>query len=82
VHSAVGAVLSVDVPVVEVIDVVGVDHGLVSASGAVGVLVLLCFAVFHSSSHDCSSNGLAQYSHGRMRKYAGQRVYLGLDRFG
>jgi hypothetical protein len=74
VHSAVGAVLSVDVPVVEVIDVVGVDDGLVSASGAVGVLVLLCFAVFYGSSHHYSSHGLVHYSNRRMRECAGQHV--------
>jgi hypothetical protein len=39
VHAVGGVVLAVDVPVVEVVDVVGVQHGLVAAAGAVGVLV-------------------------------------------
>jgi hypothetical protein len=76
VHPAVGAVFPVDVPVVEVIHMVGVDHRLVSAPGAVGVLVLLCFAVFYGGSHDYSSNGLVCYSNRRMHELARQRAYL------
>jgi len=40
-HSVAGHVLAVDVPVMQVVDVVGVHHGLVSAARAVGVAVCL-----------------------------------------
>lgn len=44
-HAVGGVVLAVDVAVVEVVDVVGVQHGLVPAAGAVSVLVGLGGAV-------------------------------------
>ncbi len=45
-HAVGGVVLAVHVPVVQVVDVVGVQHGVVAAAGTVGVLVGLGGAVF------------------------------------
>jgi len=47
----VALVLAVGVPVVQVVDVVEVDHGVVAAAGAVGVLVGLGRAVLGVDAH-------------------------------
>lgn len=52
VHAVGGVVLAVHVSVVQVVDVVGVQDGLVSAAGAVGVLVGLGGTVFGGGHSD------------------------------
>ncbi|GGM82912.1 hypothetical protein GCM10012275_61820 [Longimycelium tulufanense] len=51
VHAGVGAVLAVDVPRVQVVDVVVVHDRLVAAAWTVGVLVLLGLPVLGHGGH-------------------------------
>jgi len=51
VRHAVGLVLAVDVPVVQVVDVIGVHHRLVSTPGAMGVAVGLGRLVLGRGAH-------------------------------
>jgi hypothetical protein len=58
VHSLVGAMLAVNVAIVQVVDVIGVQHRFVSAPWAVGVTVVFSLGVLDCGHNDPLSGGL------------------------
>jgi hypothetical protein len=71
VHPGVGDVFPVHVPVMQVVDVVGVHHGLVPAARAVGVPMLLGLLVF-GRCHRFVLSAVSFHLNGRMRIHASQ----------
>lgn len=51
VHALVGAVLAMDVPGVDIVHVVAVNDGMVTAAWAMGVPVVLCRSVVERCGH-------------------------------
>lgn len=71
VHAAVSHVLPVHMAVVQVVDVVGVHDGLVSAAWPVGVAVCLCLVVF-DRGHRLVPSAVSSLVNGRIRMRASQ----------